>query len=55
MMTDKQLKEFEDLSRPLIKWLNDNSAPHAVIIIEVDSARLLSGELGFYTKDFIKD
>ena len=51
----EQRKEFEELSKPLIKWLNDNMNPHCKIIIECDSAELISGEYCFPTDEFIKD
>jgi len=53
--TDEQFAEFERLSKILIKWLNVNSNPHAVIIINVTSSHLLSGECGVNTHEFIKD
>jgi len=53
-MNEKQ-KEFEALAKPLIKFLNDNYCPHVSVIITPDSAELLSGEMAFYTDEFIKD
>lgn len=47
--------EFNELARPLIKWLNDNYHPHAVAIIAVDSAAVMEGHISFSTDDFIKD
>lgn len=46
---------FEEAVKPLIKWLNDNANPHAVIVVEVNSAVLYSGELSVVTDEFIKD
>ena len=48
-------KEFKEKARPLIKFLNDNFEPHSKIYIETDSAHLLSGKIGFYTGEYIKD
>jgi hypothetical protein len=47
--------EFETLAKPLIKYLNDNYNPHTSIHITCDSAEVVSGEMAFYTKEFIKD
>jgi len=47
--------EFELLAKPLIKFLNDNFHPHAKIIIDTNSAEILSGECIVYTTEFIKD
>jgi len=54
MTKDKQL-EFEKLSKPLIKWLNDNTNPHNKIIIDCSSAEIVSGEFAFQTDEFILD
>lgn len=48
-------EEFAKLTAPLIEWLNNNSNPHSRIIIESDSAELLSGELSFVTEDYLVD
>ncbi len=54
-MTDAQRKEFEQLSRPLIAWLNDNFHPHTQIVVTPDSAEIWEGQGNFLTKDYIKD
>jgi len=55
MITKEQSKEFETLARPLVKFLNDNFNPHTEIIINCDSARIMSGECGIPIPDYIKD
>jgi len=56
MKTNEQKrKEFEELSRPLIKWLNDNMHPHATIIIDTTHAELVEGVCAFTTEDYLKD
>lgn len=47
--------EFEQLAKPLIKFINDYYHPHAMIIITPDSADILSGEMSIYTEEYIKD
>lgn len=47
---------FEEAARPLIKWLSENSNPHAKVIVTSIGAELLHGEK--YTGeilDYIKD
>lgn len=39
---DKQ-KEFEEITRPVIKWLNDNCHPHVVAHVDTTSAELFEG------------
>lgn len=40
-------KKFEELSRPLIDFINENYHPHATIIIDSTHAELLEGLIGF--------
>jgi hypothetical protein len=42
-MTEEQKKSFEDASKHLIKWMNENIHPHAVVIVNHDSAEILEG------------
>lgn len=42
-MTQEQTKQFEELSRPLMKWLCENFHPHVVVIIEPTSASMHEG------------
>ena len=51
----KKAREFEELAKPLIKWLCDNFNPHTEIIITPVDAELLSSEIYFTTHEFIKD
>lgn len=46
---------FKDASKPLIQWLNENANPHASVIVDCTGAELLTGEIAFNTKEFLKD
>ncbi|HDY7053646.1 TPA: hypothetical protein RRE93_000432 [Klebsiella pneumoniae] len=46
---------FEDVVKPVIKWLNENANPHALVIIDVTNATLLIGEIGIRTEKYLKD
>ncbi|WP_448956746.1 hypothetical protein [Klebsiella michiganensis] len=46
---------FEDVVKPVIKWLNENANPHASVIVDCTSGQLLTGEIGIHTEEFIKD
>jgi predicted double-glycine peptidase len=46
---------FEDVVKPVIKWLNENANPHTSVVIDATSAHLLTGEIGIHTEEFIKD
>lgn len=45
---------FKAASKPLIQWLNENSNPHASVIVDCTSAELLTGEIAVNTKEFLK-
>jgi hypothetical protein len=52
----KQLiDDFKTMADPLIQFLNDNFNPHATIIIDCNSAEVLTGEIAYHNKEFIKD
>jgi len=53
--TKEQRAEFEKVTRPVIKWLNDNCHPHITVIIDVSSAELHEGVCRIYTEDYVKD
>ncbi len=55
MLSKEQVEEFKQLSKPLIKWLNENTNPHTKIIIETTGAEVVSGECGFQCEDFLRD
>lgn len=55
MVSREQMENLRELSKPLVKFLNDNFDPHAVIVIETDRARILSGECSIPITEFIKD
>ncbi|MDM4169144.1 hypothetical protein QTO71_28515 [Klebsiella michiganensis] len=46
---------FEDVVKPVIKWLNENANPHASAIVDATRATLFTGETRVHTEDFIKD
>ncbi|MCT7322276.1 hypothetical protein [Klebsiella quasipneumoniae] len=46
---------FEDVVKPVIKWLNENANPHTSVSIDATSAQLLTDEIGIHTEEFIKD
>ncbi|HAV8980461.1 TPA: hypothetical protein JLE55_002859 [Escherichia coli] len=46
---------FEDVVKPVIKWLNENANPHTSVSIDATSAQLLTCEIGIHTEEFIKD
>lgn len=54
-MEKADMEEFEELSKPLIKFLNDTFNPHTKIIIDTTSAEIVSGECAFYTEEYVKD
>lgn len=54
-MTDQQRKEFEEVTRPVIEWLNANCHPHATVVIEPTSAVLSEGTIAYTTTEYLRD
>lgn len=48
---------FEDVVKPVIKWLNENASAHTSVYIDRAGAKklLLTGEEGIHAEGFIKD
>jgi hypothetical protein len=55
ILTEGQQKEFEDVTRPVIEWLNNNCHPHVNVIVCTTRAEFLEGIAGFTTFDYLKD
>ena len=43
IFTKEQQAEFEALTRPLLKFLNDNCHPHVSVVVTTTTAELLEG------------
>lgn len=54
-MTEDQIKEFEEITKPAIKWLCENLHPFAKIIIDCTGAELVEGSIGFQTNEYLVD
>ena len=52
-MNEELRKMFEELSKPLIKFINDYYNPHTKIIIDCDSSEIVVGDASFRTEEFI--
>lgn len=54
--TPAKLQELEQLTRPLMKWLNDNYNPHVSVCVTPTSAELSLGMLSTgQILDYVKD
>ncbi|MGP2900537.1 hypothetical protein [Serratia ureilytica] len=54
-MSKDKLESFEEVAKPLIKWLAENVHPHHTAIVTSTHAELLEGKMSFPTEEFIKD
>lgn len=54
-MSKDKLESFEEVAKPLIKWLAENFHPHHTAIVTSTHAELLEGKMAFPTEEFIKD
>lgn len=48
-------KSFEDVVKPVMKWLNDNCHPHMIAVIDPTNAQLFEGQISVNTFEFVKD
>lgn len=56
ILTDEQRKSFEEVSRPVIKWLNDNCHPHVTVIMDCTHSELSEGVCSTgIIMDYVKD
>ena len=54
IVTTEQRKELMELSKPLIKWLNDNCHPHCSIQLDQSGYELYEGVCSDSTLEYIK-
>lgn len=54
-ITEEARDEFEQLAKPLIKWLNDNLHPHSTVIVTPTTAEVLEGVACVSTNEFLRD
>jgi len=54
-LTEQQRRDFEAVTRPVIKWLNDNCHPHVSAVIEPPRAELSEGVCAYPTTDYVRD
>ena len=55
ILTKKQLKEFEEAAKPMMKYLGKNCHPHAMVIVDNGSAEILESSASIVTDEFISD
>lgn len=48
-------QEFEDVVRPVMKWMAENTHPHTTIIIDSIHAELVEGVLAISTHEYLID
>lgn len=49
------IQPFEEVVKPLMKWLAQNVCPHHHVVVSATSAELFQGQKSFNTFEFIKD
>jgi hypothetical protein len=54
-MKDEKIKKFEELVKPLIKYMAENHHPHTTLIIDSTHAELLEGLVVISTDEFLID
>jgi len=54
-LNEKQFKELLEVSKPLIKWLNENCHPHCSALVDCTRVELVESVAQNRTEEFIKD
>lgn len=52
---DNKREDFDNIVKPVMKWLAENMHPHAVILVSSVSAELLESSIGLNTTEFLVD
>jgi hypothetical protein len=55
ILNKEKLKEFAEITEPIIAWMNSNLHPHNSIIINTDRAELLESSCLHITEKHIVD
>lgn len=53
ILTEQQRREFQDVTRPVIEWLNKNCHPHVSVVIDPTSAELSEGVHIVHTNEYV--
>jgi hypothetical protein len=54
-MSEEDKKEFEEVAKPLIKFLAQKVHPHHTVVVTATGAELLEGEVSVQTDEFLVD
>jgi hypothetical protein len=52
---EERVAEFNELVRPLMKWMAENLHPHTKIIVEANNAELVEGCMAVRTDEYLVD
>ena len=55
ILSKEKIKEFEEVAKPLIKFLAENFHPHVTVIVDGGRAEILEGSASIVTDEFIVD
>ena len=55
ILTAKQIEEFKEAAKPLVKFLNDNCHPHVTAIVTSTRAKLEEGLCVVKLEEFLRD
>ena len=55
ILTEEQIKEFEEKVKPLMEWLGKNFHPHVKVVVDYSDAEILESSMAFRTEDYVAD
>jgi hypothetical protein len=54
-MNKRQRKQFEQIAREMMKFLNNEGDPHTRVVIDQTSAEVTQADHSYLTTEYIKD
>jgi hypothetical protein len=52
---EQKAAEFNELVKPIMKWMAENLHPHTKIIVEANNAELVEGFMAVSTDEYLID
>lgn len=55
VLTEEQVKQFEEAAKPLVKFICENCHPHVAVIVQPTGAEILESSASVKIEGFILD
>lgn len=55
ILTDEQVDQLKEASKPLVKFLNENCNPHAQVVVDITGVELLQSSVTVKIEEYLND